>query len=289
MTAAPAALIYASWELACHGFRAHVEGPAPALVGLAERFPQLPDWAISPGDTTKAHFRVVPAPDCEGAYRIEKDCAAPSAPHSLLELPARLDRAIVTAALDAIGQRRLLFHAGAVASHGRGTILAAPSGSGKTTLVAALVRAGFRYLSDEVTIIDGAECSALPFARSLSLKPGTRKLLGSAWPRIAHARLYDHYGPEPVSFLPPAPEEWPDGPVTVERVVFPSYRSGGTTALVEIARSEALELLLAQAFNLRDHGAAGLAQTVALLRRAACFRLEVGDLDTATDLLRAGP
>jgi ABC-type multidrug transport system fused ATPase/permease subunit len=58
----------------------------------------------------------------------------------------------------------LLIHAGAVvAPRGDGLIFPGPSGSGKSTLVAALVRAGFDYLSDEAAALDPVSRRIYPF------------------------------------------------------------------------------------------------------------------------------
>jgi hypothetical protein len=46
-----------------------------------------------------------------------------------------------------------------------------------------------------------------------------------------------------------------------------------------------MELLLAQSLNQRLHGAEGIAATARLLRQAGCYRLTVGDLDAALELL----
>jgi hypothetical protein len=62
----------------------------------------------------------------------------------------------------------LLVHAGAVSSpFGDGLVLPGSSGAGKTTLVAALVRAGFGYLSDETAPLD-------PVSRRRGRRPGRR-------------------------------------------------------------------------------------------------------------------
>jgi hypothetical protein len=51
-------------------------------------------------------------------------------------------------------RRRIFVHAGVVAWRGQAIVLPGPSYSGKSTLVAALVRAGARYYSDEYAVLD---------------------------------------------------------------------------------------------------------------------------------------
>ena len=60
-------------------------------------------------------------------------------------------------------------HAGAVTHHGQAIVLPGDSFAGKTRLVAALMRAGAQYYSDEYAVLD-AQGSLHPFAKPLSLR-----------------------------------------------------------------------------------------------------------------------
>ena len=66
--------------------------------------------------------------------------------------------------------RALLFvHAGVVGWRGRAILLPGRTHAGKSTLVAALVRAGATYYSDEYALVDG-DGRVLPYPRALSLR-----------------------------------------------------------------------------------------------------------------------
>lgn len=65
---------------------------------------------------------------------------------------------------------RVFIHAGAVGHEGRAIVIPGNSFSGKTTLVAALVRAGASYYSDEFAVVD-PEGLVHPFHKTLSLRP----------------------------------------------------------------------------------------------------------------------
>jgi hypothetical protein len=280
----------AAWDWRCHGLHIRVEGPPHALEGLPERFPGLPPLDGDEGlPRTACRLRVEAAGGGYGAFRITRlDLGAPvelAHGEHREQLPVRLDRALVTTGIECLGSRYLLFHAGVVARGGRGVLLAAPSGSGKTTLVTGLVHAGFSFLSDEIAVVDGAGGTALPFGRAACIKPGAIHLLQSSFPALGTARSYAGYGEAPVTFLAPRPEQWLLAPVPVEAFVFPRYEAGAEPRLEEISRSQALELLVSQCFNLPRHAATGLAQTVALLRGASCHRLVSGDLDAAVALV----
>jgi hypothetical protein len=64
---------------------------------------------------------------------------------------------------------RVFIHAGVVAGAGRAIVLPGPSWSGKTTLVAALVRAGATYFSDEFAVLD-SRGRVHPYPKPLSLR-----------------------------------------------------------------------------------------------------------------------
>lgn len=66
---------------------------------------------------------------------------------------------------------RLFVHAGAVAWRDGAIVMPGRSGTGKTTLVAALVRAGAEYYSDDYAVLD-FEGKVHPYARPLSFRQG---------------------------------------------------------------------------------------------------------------------
>ncbi|HWE61696.1 MAG TPA: hypothetical protein VHB98_08300, partial [Chloroflexota bacterium] len=66
-------------------------------------------------------------------------------------------------------RRRLFVHAGVVGWRGRAILIPGWSRAGKSTLVAALLRAGATYYSDEYAVLD-ARGRVHPFPRPLSLR-----------------------------------------------------------------------------------------------------------------------
>ncbi|KHD07080.1 hypothetical protein PN36_04715 [Candidatus Thiomargarita nelsonii] len=70
----------------------------------------------------------------------------------------------------------MLFHAAALSYHGKGVIIAADSGCGKTTLTLALVRQGFKFLSDDVAALDLNNGKLTPYPRCLLVRLGTLKV-----------------------------------------------------------------------------------------------------------------
>jgi hypothetical protein len=136
-----------------------------------------------------------------------------------------------------------------------------------------------------VAVVDGASGRLLPFVRSLGVKAGSRAILRDHYPRLARPATVQFWK-EQVWYLPPRPDSWIEEPVVVRYVVFPRAVAGARSTLSNIGRSAAIDRLLSQAFNLRAHGSDGLRQLVALLQRADCYELTMGDLAGAVTLLQ---
>jgi HprK-related kinase A len=262
-----------------------VTGPPPILRALRTVFPSAPAWTILPEAEAAAAFEVLSDGRGPSRHQILREGAPLWESEDREMVVPALEWAINSAALEHLGPRTVLFHAGSVAYAGRGMLLPAASGGGKTTLVAGLVRAGFRYLSDEVAILDPATLRLAPFAKSLSVKAPARAVLAPLYPELAAAAPRRRLAGAPVWDLRPPEDAWPAESVPVRYVVLPRYAAGAQTALEPISRSTALVRLLGQSFNLPSHGAHGVARTVEMLRGAACYALTVGDLQGAVDRL----
>jgi hypothetical protein len=265
-------------------FRARVLAPAPLIRRLDAISPRPAGWASRP-PAERATFTVERGVPRAGSYRISRDGVAVFQTDRSWEVVPYLAWAINWEAVERLSRRYLLLHAGVVAWDGHGMVFPAESGSGKTTLVAGLLAAGFQYLTDDIAPIDPDSGLLLPFAKSLSLKPGGRRPLHSVYRAFGRTVPVARGHPDSGwSMVPPA--TWPDGPVPVRHVILPRYVPGGATRLEPITRGAALERVLGQVFNSKEHGAAGIAQIVELVRGAQCHALTVGRLADAVVLLR---
>jgi hypothetical protein len=178
----------------------------------------------------------------------------------------------------------LLLHAAAAELGGQAVVLPAQSGSGKTTLVAGLIRSGFRYLTDEAVAIDPASGVIEPFPKPLSIKSGSWRVLPEFEPVLGpDLQRYattdwevDVRWIHPGAIAPPSLSAF---------VVSPTFRAGAETRLIPLRRTETMMLLIKNAFNLAVHGQTGLDRFAAIARQAPGYRLEVGDLDSACDVI----
>jgi hypothetical protein len=63
-----------------------------------------------------------------------------------------------------------IMHAGVVAWREKAVLLCGEANRGKTTLTLGLVRAGWKFLSDEIAFIDVDRCTVAPFPRAIGMR-----------------------------------------------------------------------------------------------------------------------
>lgn len=185
----------------------------------------------------------------------------------------------------AVDERTMVaLHAGGVVRDGIACVLPASPESGKTTLTAGLVVRGFEYLTDEAVVLadDGA---TTPYPKPLSVDRGSQSLFPELEPPAAPG--LPQLGPEV------GDRQWQVPVASVGKgivaqagcragfVVFPKYDQRARTSLVTMTRGEALVELAKNTFGFRDRGRDALDVLAVVARGAECFRLAVGDLDSA--------
>ena len=216
-------------------------------------------------------------------YRITLDtqevAVAPSLGRVLDYLLWHINRQVLEHTDDA-----LLVHAGAVAGRRGAVVLPAPSGSGKSTVVAALVRSGMGYLTDEATAVDPATCTLHPYPKPLSLDQGSLQALADLGSPFLDAEV-----PEGSEKLHVAPTTVRAGSLATACapafVIVPSYIPGARDRIAPLPRARALVLLAQSSFNLAAFGSSGFLALAELVRQSACYRLEFGDLGRACSLV----
>jgi hypothetical protein len=178
----------------------------------------------------------------------------------------------------------VVLHAGGVALEGVGAIISGPSGAGKTTLTAALVRAGFRYLTDEALAIDPATHLLHPYPKALNIRSGSWELLPDLRPPPSDL-AQRAWRVAPTDIRPDAIA----GPTPPSVVLFPrlggSQEPDGLGGLQEVPRSEAAVELFQQRFRPSEAPTSALALRVlaGVLEGCACFRVSTADLGRAVD------
>jgi len=148
---------------------------------------------------------------------------------------------------------------------------------GKSTTVAGLLRAGYRYATDETTVVDRRHLTVTPYPKSLALSQSVVRLLG-VLPRTAVAdetpaqvdvRWWDLGSPGVTS----------GG--RVDLVVFPAFRHGSSTVLEPVAPAAAVVELAASTFRLGQRARQNLELLARLATAVPVYRLAIGNLDEA--------
>lgn len=254
------------------GFRFRSE--VPDAVDAVDRL--LEPFAV-PTDGAGARWPLVEIGRTGSGYTVTVDGSVTQRTDTL---PTAVGWVAWKASLEAIetAEDVLVLHAGAVARRGRAVVLPAPPDSGKTTLTAALVRSGFRYLSDEAALLDPRTGLVHPFPRALAMDAGSLRAVGANnghdGGTLRHVPVEDLGG------------RAADGPVPVTAVVFPSYRPGADVAIEPVGRAATVVALAEQAFNADRFGAEGVRLLADVVRDATCWRLTMGDARRAAALVR---
>jgi len=165
------------------------------------------------------------------------------------------------------GPRRVFVHAGAVGWKGSAVLIPGRSYSGKSTLVAALVRAGADYISDEYAVLD-RRGRVHPFPAPLSLRRGlaTRRLTPEALGGRAASR--------------PIPVGW---------ILATRYREGSRWRPRALTPGQAVLQLLAHTVPARSRPAMALAALRAAASRAKAVRSPRGEAGVVVDWLQISP
>jgi hypothetical protein len=172
----------------------------------------------------------------------------------------------------------VLVHASAAARAGTALVMPGPMGAGKSTLVAALVRAGLDYLTDEVVAIDPGSGLVRPYPKYLSLDGDP----SGAAPADVRDFLGDSTLLAPDALRPGAAAREPARP---RFVVTPRYEPGATATLAPLRPAAALAALAQHSFHLETDPARTLDVLAAVVEESACFELVSGDVPGATRLL----
>jgi hypothetical protein len=211
---------------------------------------------------------------------VERDGALLGGPAPLWTI---LDDLLADVTRGAIASRpeHLLLHSAAVSLAGHGVLLPAPSGFGKSMSAAALVLAGFDYLTDEATAINLETLEIAPYPKPLTFRPGSAQKLGIMLPALGHM---GSPGLAPSSVLR---SDSRGRQVPARLLLFPRYDPGATSELLPMSRAEAFVEVTNNSFNFVNHGGEWMDPLRRLVMQCWCGRLNIGGIDGVPDLIRS--
>jgi hypothetical protein len=179
----------------------------------------------------------------------------------------------------------LLLHAAATERDGNAVLLPAKSGAGKSTIAAALVTAGFGYLTDDVCPIEPVSGRAHPYPKPIALRSGlVPGFDAAAVGPLVRPDETDYMGTD--SYLSAARLGGHVADDALPRlVVVPEYAVAADCELTPLSRAAALIHLAEQSFNFDALAPSALALVARMLRQCRCYRLRYGDANEAVGVI----
>ncbi len=179
--------------------------------------------------------------------------------------------------------------AGMMTTRGNGIIFPAAPGSGKSTLTIGLLHSGWRYLTDEIAMIDPVTKLCHPYPKAVCIKAGSYPVLDALGIQRNRRRDYAKATKGRVSLIP-IHRFGPDAtgtPCHIKYIVFPEYAPEQNPRLTRIARAEAVLKLTEQTFNFARFRGKGTRLLTDLVAGAKCFSLKAGEIRETCKLLEA--
>jgi hypothetical protein len=215
------------------------------------------------GGEVQRRFEIVRESD--GTYTLSKDGKIQgegmNLELSILMLDTELRLFIARKAPEAI-----FVHAGVVAHNGKAIVLPGLSFAGKTSLVAALVRAGATYYSDEFAVLDG-DGRVRPYAKPLSIRDKNLIQVDTHVDSIGGVAG--------------------DEPLPIGLIAVTSYKPGGKWNPKRLTAGEGAIAMLANTVPARERPAESLSAIKKAIAGAVFLESERGEADELAPVLLA--
>jgi HprK-related kinase A len=184
----------------------------------------------------------------------------------------------------------LMLHAGMLEKNGNTLLLPAFPGSGKSTLCAALCHRGWRFLTDEIALVQPKDLALVPFPRLIPLKNQSISVFRDFVPEAVLGPEYPKTPKGTVCHVRPPKDsiERSDEIGRARWIVLPKFKAGASLALQPLDKTEAFIQLTGHSFNYELIGLRGFQAMTGLIDACDCYTFEYGgDLEQAVAQLNA--
>lgn len=184
-------------------------------------------------------------------------------------------------------QDYIILHAAVLERDGGALILPGASGSGKSTLTAGLMCAGWRLLSDELTLLRLDDGAAQGLARPVSLKNESIQLARQMAPDVVLSPVTKDTAKGAVCHLaPPASAvDRAEETAAPRWLVLPRFEPGAEAALESLGRAQAMMAAVDSSLNYSVLGAVAFELLADTVDRCERYSLTFGSLEQALVVL----
>lgn len=180
-------------------------------------------------------------------------------------------------------------HAAAVSDGKKCLLLPGAAGTGKTSLAAALMHSGFRYLTDDLAILDRETLRVRGAPFSLCVKDDGLDLLAPYYPELPGLPAHLRWDGKRARYLTPPASAFhnePERSYPAGWIVFPFRVLQLPTSLEPLSPAQALRRLVAECFTPVRLDRVKVRSLVRWIQSAACFEMPMSSLPEAVKLLR---
>ncbi|HHM06183.1 MAG TPA: HprK-related kinase A [Gammaproteobacteria bacterium] len=183
--------------------------------------------------------------------------------------------------------RYLIIHSAVLEKSGRALILPGPPGAGKSTLCAALAMRGWRYFSDELTLVEPDTLAITPIPRPISLKNESIAIIRRFAPKAVMGPPHHDTLKGTVAHLqaPPDSVERAGETAAPGWIIFPRYCAGAATRLTPRSKASTLLYAAENGFNYSILAAIGFETAAELVDRSDCYDFVYSNLADAITTL----
>lgn len=262
------------WTVDCLGYRVTVRCDSdlePRLTPLLAHLPSPPSVAARRVDTLDVGRDRRPGYLVRSPSGEARRLASPGA--VVDHVQAYVNRQVV----DVVQAWSTGLHAAAAERDDVLVLLPGVSGAGKSTLVAGLVRAGWKYVTDEAVELHD-DLRVRGFAKALTIDPGAQHLFYDLRPADQDTLSW---------YVPPHHlGTVADGRArAVDHVVVPRYEPAGHVSVARLPAAAGLMHLASCTFYFSNDGVRHLSRLAALVRRVPVWQVTYPDLGAGVRLL----